>query len=70
MRCRLSSRSRRHIENLYFTRMNISGSKTNGTNKLTNLTININSQHMQHDEVGDTWNYTEQNNVIAPLSQS
>jgi len=23
-------------------------------NKLTNLTININSQHIQHDEVGDT----------------
>jgi len=33
--------TRRHqpaIENLYFTRMNISGSKTNGNNKLTNLT--------------------------------
>jgi len=51
------------LENLYFTRMNISGSKTNGNNKLTNLTININSQHIQHDEVGDTWNYTEQNNI-------
>jgi len=43
--------------------MNISGSKTNGNNKLTNLTININSQHIQHDEVGDTWNYTEQDNL-------
>jgi len=30
-------------ENLYFTRMNISGSKTN-----------INGQHIQHDEVGNT----------------
>ena len=30
-----------NIENLYFTRMNISGSKTNRNNKLTNLTINI-----------------------------
>ena len=26
--------------------MNISGSKTNANNKLTNLTININSQHV------------------------
>ena len=43
--------------------MNISGCKTNGNNKLTTLTININSQHIQHDEVGDTWNYTEQNNL-------
>jgi len=51
------------FENLYFTKMNISGSKTNGNNKLTNLTININSQHIQHDEVGDTWNYTKQNNL-------
>jgi len=41
-------------ESLYFTRMNISGSKTNGNNKLTNLAINISSQHIQHDEVGDT----------------
>jgi len=32
--------------------MKISGSKTNGNNKLTNLTININSQHIQRDEVG------------------
>jgi len=30
-----------NTENLYFTRMNISGSKTNRNNKLTNLTINI-----------------------------
>ena len=45
-----------------FTRMNISGSKTNENNKLSNSTIDINSQHIQHDEVGDTWNYTEQNN--------
>ena len=52
-----------HFKNLYFTEMNISGSKTNGNNKLSNLTININSQHIQHDEVGDTWNYTEQNNL-------
>jgi len=22
--------------------------------------MNVNSQHIQHDEVGDTWNYTEQ----------
>ena len=53
------------IENLYRpnTRMNIPGSKTNGNNKLTNLTMNINSQHIQHDKVGDTWNYTEQNNI-------
>jgi len=43
--------------------MNISGSKTKRNNKLTNLTININSQHIQRDEVGDTWNYTEQNNL-------
>jgi len=42
------------FENLYFTRMNISGSKTNRDNKLTNLTnltININSQHIQHERV-------------------
>jgi len=52
-----------HFENLYFIRMNISGSKTNVNNKLSNLTININSQHIQHLEVGDTWNYTEQNNL-------
>ena len=39
--------------------MNISGSKTNGNNKLTNLTMNINTQHIQRDEIGDTWNYTE-----------
>ena len=39
--------------------MNMSGSKTNGNDKLTNLTnltININRQRIQHDEVGDTWN--------------
>jgi len=58
-----------HVENMMpskifiFTRMNISGSKTKGNNKLTSLTININSQHIQRDEVGDTWNYTEQNNL-------
>jgi len=33
-------------ENPYFTRMNISGSKTTENNKLTNLTINVNSQRM------------------------
>jgi len=47
--------------------MNTSGSKTNGNNKLTNLTnltININSQHIQHHEVGDTCNYTEQNDLF------
>ena len=32
-------------------------------NQSTNLTININSQHIHHDEVGNTWNYTEQNNL-------
>ena len=51
----LSNAIRRTFENLHFTRMNISGCKTNGNNKLSNLTININSQHIQHDEVGDTW---------------
>jgi len=49
--------------------MNISGSKTNGNNKLNNLTININSQHIQHDEVGDTWNYTEKNSRIMLILQ-
>jgi len=34
---------------LYFTRMNISGSKRN--KELNNLTINTNSQHVQNDEV-------------------
>jgi len=38
-------------ENLYLTRKNISGSKTDQINKLTNLTINIKSQHIQHNEV-------------------
>ena len=34
--------------NLYFTRMNISGSKRNKkNNKLNNLTMNMNSQHVQ-----------------------
>jgi len=59
-------RAKGHFENLYFTRMNISCSKTNGNNRLTNLTnltMNINSQRIQHDAVGDTWNYTEQNNL-------
>ena len=37
--------------------MNMSGSKRTDNNKLTNLTININSQHIQHYEVGYTWNY-------------
>ena len=45
------SRVPMYYENLYFTRMNISRSKTNGNNKLTNLTVNINSQHIQHDEL-------------------
>jgi len=48
-----------NFENPHFTRMNMSGSKTNGNNKLTNLTnltININRQRIQHDEAGDTWN--------------
>jgi len=49
--------------------MNISGSKTNGNNKLNNLTININGQHIQHDEVGDTWNYTEKNSRIMLILQ-
>jgi len=39
------------FENLYFTRMNISGRKTTENNKLTNLTININSEHVQHNIV-------------------
>ena len=37
--------------------------KQTENNKLTNLTVNINSQHIQHDEVGNTWNYTEQNSL-------
>ena len=37
--------------------------KQTENNKLANLTININSQHIQHDEVGNTLNYTEQNNL-------
>ena len=36
--------------------------KETKNNKLHNLTINMNSQHVQHDEVGNTWYYTEQNN--------
>jgi len=39
------------FENLYFTRMNISGRKTTENNKLTNLTININSEHIQRNIV-------------------
>ena len=39
--------------------------KQTENNNLTNLTININSQHIQHDEVGNTRSYTEQNNLIA-----
>jgi len=45
-------RSLSDFENLYFTRMNISGSKRNKNNKINNLTINMNIQHVQHDEVG------------------
>ena len=37
--------------------------KQTENNKLTNLTININSQYIQHDEVGNTWNHTAQNNL-------
>jgi len=37
--------------------------KQTENNKLTYLTININSQHIQHDEVGNTRNYIEQNNL-------
>ena len=37
--------------------------KQTENNKLINLTININSQHIQHDEVGNASNYTEQNNL-------
>jgi len=37
--------------------------KQTENNKITNLTIDINSQYIQHDEVGNTWNYTEQNNL-------
>jgi len=42
-------------ENLYFTRMNINGAaKQTENNKSINLTININGQQIQHDEVGNT----------------
>jgi len=41
-------------ENLYFTRMIYPVAKQIENNKLTNLTININSQDIQHDEVGNT----------------
>ena len=34
--------------------------KKTENNKLTNLIININSPHIHHDEVGNTWNYTDQ----------
>jgi len=37
--------------------------KETENNELTNLTININSQHIQHDKLGNTSNYTEQNNL-------
>jgi len=33
--------------------------KRTENNKSTNLTININSRHIPHGEVGDTWNYTK-----------
>jgi len=49
--------TRKHnvIENLYFTRMIYPDpvAKQTENNKLTNSTININSQHIQHDEVGN-----------------
>jgi len=51
------------FENLYFTRMIYPAAEQTENNNLTNLTINVNSQHTQHDEVGNTWNYTEQNNL-------
>ena len=39
-----------------FTRINIAypAAKETENNKLTNLTININSRHILHDEVGNT----------------
>jgi len=37
--------------------------KKQRNNKLNNLTINMNSQRVQHDEVGSTWYSTEQNNL-------
>jgi len=52
-------------ENLYFTKKRIYPvAKQTENNKLTNLTININSQHIQHDEVGNMWNYIY--NFISP----
>ena len=27
--------------------------------------MNINSQHIQHDKIGNTWNYTEQKHSLA-----
>jgi len=36
-------------EHLYFTRMIYPVAKQTKNNKLTNLTININSQHIQHE---------------------
>jgi len=53
------------VENLYFARMIYPVAKRAENNDLTNLTININSEHIQHDEVGDTRNYTEQNNLYS-----
>ena len=43
-----------NVENLYFTRMIYPVAKQTENNKLTNLTININSQHKQHDKVVNT----------------
>jgi len=42
-------------ENLYFTRMKIYPvANETKNNQLNNLTINMNSQHVQHDEIGNT----------------
>ena len=44
------------FENLYFTRMVYPAAKQTENNNLTNLTIHINkfSQHIEHNEVGNT----------------
>ena len=55
----------RHFENLYFTSMIYPIAKQTENNNLTSLTININSQDIQRDEVGNTWSYAEQNNLYS-----
>jgi len=46
-------RIRLGFENLYFTRTIYPVAKQTENNKLTDLTINTNSKHVQHDEVGN-----------------